>query len=211
MRRYLKYGLYVILAVAFSSVRAGAYEDFFKGVEMDLADNVAELLQRGFDPNAADANGSVALLLALKNDSPKVFDLLMAQPAIKVDTPNAHGETPLMLAALRGSVDACRRLIDRGAQVNREGWTPLHYAASGPSAVAVKLLLERGARVDAPSPNGSTPLMMAARYGTEDAVLALLAQKANPTLRNERDMTAADFARSAGRDTLAARIEKSSR
>jgi ankyrin repeat protein len=195
----------------FSSAQAGAYEDFFKGVEMDLADNVTELLQRGFDPNAADANGSVALLLALKNESPKVFDVLMAHPAIKIDTPNAHGETPLMLAALRGSVQACQRLIDRGAQVNRDGWTPLHYAASGPSAEAVKLLLARGAKVDAPSPNGSTPLMMAARYGTEDAVSALLAQKADPALRNERNMNAADFARSAGRDKLATRIEQSSR
>lgn len=211
MRKYFRKFVYLFVAIGFCSAHAGAYEDFFKGVEMDLADNVSALLARGFDPNSADANGSVALLLALKNESPKVVDVLLAHPAIKVDVPNVHGETALMMAALRGMVPAMQKLLDRGAQVNREGWTPLHYAASGPSADAVRLLLARGAAVDAPSPNRTTPLMMAARYGTEDAAMALIAAKADVSLRNERDMTAADFARSAGRDRLAARIAKDAR
>jgi len=211
MRLYMKKILYLLVASSICSANAGAYEDFFKGIELDLAGNVTELLERGFDPNTVDPNGQGALYLALKHESPKVFERLLAHPAIKVDLPNAHGETPLMMAALRGSVEACRRLIERGAQVNRQGWTPLHYAASGPSAEAVKLLLAKGAEVDAPSPNGSTPLMMAARYGSEDSVFALLAHKADPTVRNERNMNAADFARSAGREWLAGRIEQSSR
>lgn len=211
MRKYLRFVVYLVVAMGVIPAIAGAFEDFFKAVKMDLADNATELLQRGFDPNAVDEDGSGGLLLALKNESPRVFAILMAQPAIKVDVPNVHGETPLMMAALRGAAPACQQLIERGAQVNRSGWTPLHYAASGPSAEVVKLLLARGAQVDALSPNGSTPLMMAARYGTEDAVFALLAQKADATLRNDKQMNAADFARSVGRDKLAARIEQSSR
>jgi uncharacterized protein len=211
MRNHFRYVVYLFVAMCFSHAHAGAYEDFFKGVKLDLADTVTELLQRGFDPNTADEDGSVALLLALKNESPKVFGVLMAHPSVKVDTPNVHGETPLMMAALRGSLPACQRLIERGAQINRSGWTPLHYAATGPAPETVKLLLARGAAVDSLSPNGTTPLMMAARYGHEDAVFALLAHKADPKLRNERDMTAADFARSAGRDKLATQIDQSSR
>lgn len=211
IRNYFRYVVYLIAAFGLSSAFAGSFDDFFKGVKLDLADTVTELLQRGFDPNATDQNGQPALTLALKNDSPKVFGILMAHPAIKVDIANSAGETPLMMAALQGSVAACERLLERGAQVNRTGWTPLHYAASGPSAQAVKLLLAHGAQVDAPSPNGSTALMMAARYGSEDSVFALVDQKADPRVRNQRNMNAADFARSAGRDSLAARLERLAR
>lgn len=211
MRKLLKFALYLFVALGVSAPKAGAFEDFFKGVEMDLADNVTNLLQRGFDPNAADERGQVALYLALKNESPKVFALLMAHPAIKVDVPNAAGETPLMMAALRGSVPAIEQLVARGAAVNREGWTPLHYAASGPSAEAVKALLARGAKVDAVSPNGSTALMMAARYGSEDSVFALVNAKADLKARNQLNLSAVDFARSAGRDSLAARLEQLAR
>jgi ankyrin repeat protein len=61
--------------------------------------------------------------------------------------------------------------------------------------------------VDARSPNGSTPLMMAARYGSEASVDLLLARGANPKLRNQRDLSAADFARMDGRDALAQRLQ----
>jgi ankyrin repeat protein len=208
MRILLKFIAYLFVALAVSSPRAGAFEDFFRGVEMDLADNVTSLLVRGFDPNAADERGQVALYLALKHESPKVFGVLMAHPAIKIDTPNAVGETPLMMAALRGTVPAIEQLIARGASVNRDGWTPLHYAASGPSGEAVKALLARGAKVDAVAPNGSTALMMAARYGSEDAVFALVNAKADLKARNSLNQGAADLARSAGRDSLAARLER---
>jgi uncharacterized protein len=211
MRKLFKFIAYLFVVVGLSSTKAGAFEDFFKGIELDLADRVTELLQRGFDPNAVDERGQVALSLALKHESPKVFGILLMHPAIKVDQANAAGETPLMMAALRGELSAIARLVDRGAQVNREGWTPLHYAASGPSADAVKALLARGAIVDAPSPNGSTALMMAARYGSEDSVFVLVNQKADVKLRNQLNMSAADFARSAGRDSLAGRLEQLAR
>jgi ankyrin repeat protein len=67
--------------------------------------------------------------------------------------------------------------------------------------------LDKGATIEALSPNRSTPLMMAARYGSEASVDLLLARGANTRLRNDRDMNAADFARSAGRDALAARLD----
>jgi ankyrin repeat protein len=49
--------------------------------------------------------------------------------------------------------------------------------------------------------------MMAARYGNEEAVDALLAAGADRTAKNDLGMDAAAFAASAGRDRLAARLK----
>jgi ankyrin repeat protein len=99
-----------------------------------------------------------------------------------------------MLAAIKGHLELCRLLIERDADVNKTGWTPLHYAASGGKAEVVQLLLDHYAYVDAESPNGTTPLMMAAMYGTTGAVDVLLAAGADPTLKNALGLTALDFA-----------------
>jgi ankyrin repeat protein len=191
--------------------QAGAYEDFFKAIEIDNPRMLSALLERGFDPNTLDARGQHGLYLALRDGSVKTEAVLLAHPATQSDSENSVGETPLMMAALRGRLDASQRLLDRGARVNKDGWTPLHYAASGPEIGVVKLLLERGAKVDALAPNGSTPLMMAARDGAIDAVPLLLAHGADPKLRNTRGLSAADFARNAGRDALAFKLDAATR
>jgi ankyrin repeat protein len=123
-----------------------------------------------------------------------------------MDALNQVGESALMLAALRGEFAWSQRLLDRGARVNRTGWSALHYAATGPEARIVALLLDRGAAIDAESPNRSTPLMMAARYGSEASVALLLARGADATRRNDLDLGAADFAKLGGRDSLAAKL-----
>lgn len=205
--KYSKFVLYLVVALHVSAVRADAFVDFFRAVTVDNVSGVSSLLQRGFDPNAVDEKGQLAIIRALRDESYQVAAVLLAHPGLRVDETNSVGETALMMAALRGSVDWCGRLIGRGAAVNRKGWAPLHYAASGPEPATVSLLLDRGAEVDAPSPNGTTALMMAARYGDERSVDALLARQADRQRRNDKGMTAADFARSAGREKLAARLE----
>ncbi|HRD95780.1 MAG TPA: ankyrin repeat domain-containing protein [Rubrivivax sp.] len=206
MKHYFRIVLYLIVLFGLSSAIAGSYEDFFRALRIDNAGAVSELLARGFDPNSPDEKGQTGLHLAIRDNSAKVASVLLAHPAVRVDAPNASDETPLMLAALKGNLDAAQRLLDRGAAVNRPGWAPLHYAATGPEPKLVSLMLERGAQVDAPSPNGSTALMMAARYGPDDSALMLLARGASTVVRNQRDMNAADFARSVGRDALAAKL-----
>jgi ankyrin repeat protein len=84
-------------------------------------------------------------------------------------------------------------------------------AQSGPQPKLLSLLLDKGAAIDALSPNGTTPLMMAARYGNEDGAHLLLAKGANAKLRNEKGLTAADFARTGGREALAAKLEQAAR
>jgi hypothetical protein len=163
------------------------------------------------DPNSVSEQGQSPLFLALRASSLQAADALMKHPALKAYQANAAGETALMMAALRGHIDAARRLVALGAAVHREGWAPVHYAATGPSTELLRFLLERGAPLNARSPNGSTPLMMAARYGPESSVDLLLAQGADRTLRNERELDASDFARLEGREKLAARLAATAR
>lgn len=206
-----RFAVYLFITIGVSSAEAGAYEDFFRAVANDRAPVVEALLRRGFDPNSPDERGHSALIVALQNGSDRVVAALLAHPGLQVDTANAAGETALMIAALRGDRAVAEQLLGRGAQVDREGWSPLHYAASGPATPLVALLLDRGAAIDARSPNGTTPLMMAARYGDERSALLLLERGADARKRNERELTAADFARMAGRTGLAERLEKAAR
>ena len=211
MTKYSKYLIQTIVLLWFSFAHAGAYEDFFRAVENDDAGSVNSLLARGFDPNAADPKGQNALFLALRAPAPKVTAALLAHPELKVDAVNPHGETPLMMAALRGHLAWTQRLIERGAAINREGWTPLHYAASSTEPKVVALLLDRGATIDARAPNGNTALMTAARYGAEASVTLLLARGADARLMNANNLDAADMARAAGREALATQLQRGAR
>ena len=206
MRHYFKIIGYLLVAFACSSVSAGVYEDFFQAVNRDDGNTVTRLVQRGFDPNSRSPEGQTALHLALRDQSPQVVQALWSIPALDIDADNANGETPLMMAALRGELEWARRLLERGAKVHRNGWSPLHYAATGNEPKIVALLLDRGAPIDARSPNGSTPLMMAARYGAEGSVDLLLARGADKQLRNDLDLDARAFAKLASREYLDARL-----
>lgn len=197
---------YIIVITSFSSAMAEPAVEFFRAVNVDNERTVKALLERGFDPNTPNPQGQVGLYLAFRDASPGVAALLIAHPKTRIDAVNAADETPLMMAALRGQLDAARQLLDRGAALNRPGWTPLHYAASGPETRMVALLLERGAQIEALSPNRSTPLMMASRYGPESSVDLLLARGASLAARNDAGLGAADFAELAGRESLVARL-----
>jgi hypothetical protein len=212
LKYFLKTLAQLTLVIGVSYAVAGAYEDFFKSTVNDDARTVEQLLVRGFDVNSRDEKGQNLLYLSQREGASRVAQVLLAHPDLRIDQVNNAGETPLMMAALRDADTFVARLLDKGARIEgasdagRPGWTPLHYAAASPGSRSVQLLLARGAQVDARSPNGTTPLMMAAQYGTEDAVDALLKAGAGVKLRNDLDLGPADFARRAGRDALSARL-----
>ena len=206
MRNYLKKVIYLFAAASISTAMAGSYEDFFLAVNRDDGDTVATLLQRGFDPNSRDPQGQTALHLALRDPSPRTANALWRSTDLDINALNAAGETPLMLAALKGELDWAQRLLTRGARLHQEGWSPVHYAATGPEVKLLQVLVERGAPLDARSPNGTTPLMMAARYGTVDGVTYLLARGADKSLKNDLGLDAADFAKDGGKEMLVERL-----
>jgi len=194
-----KYVFYLIVLYSYSFCHAGSYDDFFMAIKRDDANTVIRLLNRGFDANTLDPAGEHGLLLAIREPSLEVATVLINWPKTKVETRNRQDESPLMLAAINGLTEICQQLISKGADVNKPGWTPLHYAATHGHLEVMNLLLENYAYIDAASPNGSTPLMMAANYGTPMAVKLLLEAGADPMLKNDLGLSAIDFAQRANR------------
>ncbi len=189
-----------------ASVCAQSVDAFFVAVQRDDVSGLLLQDLRGVNLNSLNAKGQHALHVALGVPALKAADYLARHPGVEVDLRNRQDETPLMLALLKGHMGIVRVLIERGADVYKTGWTPLHYAAAYPGKGAVEqvqLLLEHHAYIDAESPNKTTPLMMAARYGSADVVKLLLEQGADASLRNELNLGAIEFAQQAARPTVA--------
>ncbi len=202
--------VFLLLLLAWSSGSlAGSFEDFFKAIRRDNASQLIALALRGFDMNTRDETSEVPLILALKLDSLKAAEFLASELSVDVNARNSADENALMVAVLRGHRSIVDILLERKAHVNKPGWTPLHYAATNDSEQGpklVSLLLEHHAYIDAASPNGTTPLMMAARYGDQRSVQILLDAGADPSLRNHQGLNAIDFAQLVDRPKVVAAI-----
>jgi ankyrin repeat protein len=192
--RYFKKILQLVVFACINTASAGSYEDFFGAAENNDAPALERLLQRGFDANTPGPKGQSALLTAIRQNASQSALVLAKWPETRVDLRTADDETALMLAAFHNLLPVAQVLVQRQADVNKPGWTPLHYAATKAHVPMMRFLLENHAFIDAPSPNGTTPLMMAAHYGTPMATKMLLEEGADPRLINHLGLSAFDFA-----------------
>jgi uncharacterized protein len=203
-----RYSVAWLMAGGVLPAMAAPIDDLVTAAEFNDTRVIARLLATGLDPNLPDGRGRTAIFTALREGATEAVSALLASPLLDPNLVNPSGETPLMMAAIRANLPAARALVKRGAAVNRAGWTPLHYAASGPDLGVSAFLIGQGAEVNARSPNGTTPLMMSARYGSSEVTPMLLKAGADASLKNELGLTAADFARQSGRDRDAAELAR---
>jgi len=194
LRINFKIFIYLYVFIGFSISKAGAFDDFFKAIVFDQVPVIGNLIYRGMDPNTPTEKGEPALVFAVRSGAPKSVAFLLKQPGIQVDAANTADETALMLAANANDLVSANLLIEAGASINRPNWTPLHYAASKGHTAMMRLLIDNDAYIDAESPNGTTPLMMAAYYASHMAVKLMLEEGADPNLQNQDGQTALDMA-----------------
>jgi hypothetical protein len=176
---------------------------FTKAAKFDDVSEVQSLIKAGVSPNTLDAKGNPMLIVAIRDKSFKVTDLLLANKAIDVNLSNQSGETPLMMASIEGQLPLVETLVLKNkADVNKDGWAPLHYAASTGKLDVAQFLVANGAKVNALSPNETTPLMMSVSSGNELLIKFLLDKGADLRMRNHQGYSAIDIADLFGKDDI---------
>jgi hypothetical protein len=120
-------------------------------------------------------------------------------------TDKESGWTPLMSAALSGSIDVVKLLVVNNAHVNAQdkfSWTPLMIASRSGHSDIVRVLLDAGADINAKTNAGYTALMAAARQGHANIVKLLLARGADVHARDESGWRAITLAERNGHEDI---------
>jgi ankyrin repeat protein len=151
---------------------------------------LAAITSPDIDVNAADADGSTALLWATyKVDHELVHALLKA--GARANVSNHFGSTPLTEAVKLADIDLVRMLLDAHANPdspNQDNQTALMLAANLGSLKIAEMLIGRGANVNTvESFRGQTALMWAAAENHPDVVDLLLAHHADVKVRAKYD------------------------
>ena len=105
---------------------------------------------------------SDAVYVAIRANQLGTLESLLKQPG-GANSADDRGITPLMNAAVAGSAEAMKLILDHGANPkarNAFGSTALMWSVTDPGKV--RLLLDRGADVNAVSKQGRTALLIAA-------------------------------------------------
>lgn len=213
MRCNMKLSIVFSLAISFSSgaiyaQTAAQIDDFTKAVKFDDVSEVSSLIKSGVSPNTLDPKGNPMLVLAVREKSTKVVELLLADTSTNINLSNKSGENALMMAAFDGQFPVVKTLVlQKKATVNKSGWAPIHYAATNGHLEITQFLMANGALVNALSPSETTPLMMAVGSGNEQLIKYLLDNGADLRMRNHEGYTAIDVAQMFGKDDVTAGLK----
>jgi ankyrin repeat protein len=136
-----------------------------------------KLGEKGADINLRDLNGETALHWAAREGSVGGVQWLVVNGAV-VNSPSEIGHTPLHVATENGHEQACRILLESGADceqhTNTTRSTPLHYAADVGNLAVVEILLDFNADPWARNKWKETPLHVASWMGHAEIVEKLL-------------------------------------
>lgn len=182
-----------------------------QAIKQDDAGHVAFCLRELHkNPNFYLPNGETLLVWAIKNDAKVTIEnVLLKNIQLKVNAPTQKGETPLMLAAIKGNIDLAKALLEKGATVNApstHGWTALHYSASTGQTEMTRFLIKQGALVNVRAKQGVTPLYLAARISAAKTVEVLLEAGADKTLCNDQGISPEAIAKKRGAIELSQKL-----
>ncbi|MFA7291431.1 MAG: ankyrin repeat domain-containing protein [Rhodocyclaceae bacterium] len=190
-------GVWLLLCLALPAAWAASPDPIEFGIAVDRGDKraVTKWLDEGMPPDYVADRIGTGLMIAAWNGNIEMMELFVSRGA-NPRRANNNGEQAVQLAAWNGHTAAVRWLLERGAVLNREDkhWNALHYAVFNGHTDLASELIQRGADVNARSPNGATPLMLAAREGREEVAKVLLESGADTTARSDWGDSALTFA-----------------
>ena len=170
----------------FSALSQACWDDHFEIASI--------LLKYGANPNFKSFLKTTPILDAIEMANDERLALMLVEHGADVRVRSENGETLLHLAAANRMDKLVVCLLKKKLKVNsedNEGWTPLFEPIDFKTAL---VLLENGADPNHLAHDGSTPLMWAARRGSEAIIRLLLKHGANPEIRNRNGEDAVDFA-----------------
>ena len=159
--------------------------------------NIAALFHRALDIFEASGLGNIDRVREL---------------ADQVNSTSPDGFPPLGLACFFGQTEVALFLLECGADVrmasaNTMRVQPIHAAAARRAAGLIQALIDKGADPNAKQQLGFTPLHAAAQNGDSASIDVLLSAGADRNLPSDEGKTATDYARQAGHDDIARRLE----
>jgi uncharacterized protein len=159
---------------------AAAERDLIAAVKSGEVEVARQLVQQRRDVNAAEVDGTTALMWAVRNGDRQSAALLLNAGA-SANAVNRYGVTALSLAASTGDVAVLDLLLKagadpRGAEANLpDGQTLLMLAARTGGVEILKRLIERGGNVNAVERRDGTSAVMWAVLGDHAAAVQTLA------------------------------------
>lgn len=172
-----------------------------KAIDYATAHGLREVVVRLSVEGTTDAQGNTPLHQAVFNGQAEIVRTLLATSPGLTDSFNDGGETPLIIACLKGNLTVVKMLIEAGADTNKvmlNGNGPLHFAAWSGNKFIGNELLTANAKTDLQNENGETPLILAAREGNNEFVTLLVSHGANVNLADNLQHTALYYASERG-------------
>lgn len=116
-----------------------------------------------------------------------------------INLKDKDGRTLLIHAILKDNLNAVKKLIKNGSDVNiqdKNGWSPLHHSVNQNSVPITEILINEGANVNSVDNYGNTVIWRAvfSSKGYGDVIKILLANKADPSIKNSSGVSALDLA-----------------
>lgn len=157
-------------------------------------------LTHGFHELSGKESYNKLIFSAIQTNCSALVSCLLAVGG-DVNAKNAHGITPLMLAAEEGYEEILQELIDAGAELNfrnQDNETALMIAAVAGQARSLEILIDAHADLEVLGPGDRTALMMAAKEGQSESVRILVKAGAKLETRDRFEKTALMLAATEG-------------